>query len=79
MAIDGRFGAERADHVDLPWRIVDVVIAANHVRDLHVQIVDDDAKVVRRRSVAAGDDQVIELGVGDFDATLHLIVPGDAA
>src|SRR5450631_4329598 len=79
VAVDRRFGAKRADHVDLPRSVVDVVIAANHMRDLHVEIVDDDAKIVRRRAVAAGDDQVIELGIGEFNATLHLVVPCDAA
>ena len=77
MAIDGSVGTERADHVDLARRIVDVIVAADHVRDLHVQIVDDNAEVVGGRAVAAGDDQVVELVVGDLDAALHLVVPGD--
>src|SRR5207253_6604243 len=56
--------------------VVDVIVAANHVGDGHVEIVDDDAEVVGRDAVAADDHQVVELGVGDFDASLDLIVPG---
>ncbi len=79
VRVDGRLGAERADDVDLPRRVVDVVVAADHVRDAHVDVVDDDAEVVGRRAVAARDDEVVELGVGDLDAALDLVVPGDGA
>jgi hypothetical protein len=37
--------AERAVDVDLPRRVVDVVVAAQHVRDAHVDVVDDHAKL----------------------------------
>ena len=79
VRIDRNRSTERVDDVDLPRRIVDVIVAANHVRDGHLEIVDDDAEVVRRHAVAAHDDQVVELGVADLDVTLDLIVPGDAS
>src|SRR5207245_8297777 len=78
VRVDRNLGAERADDIDLPRRIVDVIVAANHMGDVHVEIVDDDAKVVRRNAIAAYDNQVVKLGVADLDVALDLIVPGDA-
>ena len=51
-----------------------VVDAADDVRDLHVVVVDDDGEIVGRGAVAAQDDEVVELLVGEHDAALHLIV-----
>ena len=76
---DRRLGAERAEDVDLPRRVVDVIVAADHVRDPHVDVVDDDAEVVGRRAVRPRDHEIVELGVGDLDAALDPVVPGDAA
>jgi hypothetical protein len=56
-----------------------VVVAADDVRDAHVEVIDDDAEVVGRRAIGAGDDQVVEFGVGDFDPPLDQVVPGDDA
>ena len=79
VRVHGRLRAERADDVDLPRRVVDVVVAADHVRDPHVEVVDDDAEVVGRRAVRARDHEVVELRVGDLDAPLDAVVPRDAA
>ena len=46
VSVDRRLGAERADHVDLARSVVDVVVAADDVGDLHVEIVDDHAEIV---------------------------------
>ena len=67
QGVHRRLGAERAQDVDLARRVVDVVVAADHVRDAHVDVVDDDAEVVGRRAVRAGDHEVVELVVGDLD------------
>jgi hypothetical protein len=43
---EARLGhAQRAVDVDLARRVVDVVVAADHVADLHVDVVDHDAKL----------------------------------
>src|SRR5215472_4107683 len=70
---------KRADDVDLPRRVVDVIVAADHVRDAHVEIVDHHTEVVRGYAVAAHDDQIVQLGVGDLDPTFDLIIPGHAS
>ena len=56
-----------------------MVVAADDVADAHVPVVDDDAEVVGRRAVRAGDDEVVQLGVAEFDAALDLVVPADDA
>ena len=53
--------AQRAEDVDLPRRVVDVVVAADHVRDVHVEVVDHHAEVVGRHAVGAQQHEVVEL------------------
>ena len=52
----------------------EVIDAADHVRDAHVVVVDDDGVVVDRRAVAAQDDHVVEVGVLPHDAALHPVL-----
>ena len=51
-----------------------MVVAANNVGDLHRDVVDDHAKIVGRRAVRAGDDQVVELAVIKNDVALNQIL-----
>ena len=66
--------AQRLQDVDLPRRVVDVVVAADDVGDAHVHVVDDDAEVVGRHAVAAGDDEVVQLVAGEDDPALDEVV-----
>jgi len=59
---------ERAENVDLTRRVVDVIVAANDVRDAHVEVVDHDAEVVRRHAVGSQEHEVIELTVREVDS-----------
>ncbi|MCY1225924.1 hypothetical protein D9M72_381360 [compost metagenome] len=79
VCVDRRGAAERADDVDLARGVVDVVVAADHVRDLHVEVVHHHAEVIGRGAVRARDHQVVELVVGDLDAALDRVVPHYAA
>ncbi len=54
--------------------IGEVIDAADHVRDAHVVVVDDDGVVVDRRAVAAQDDHVVEVGVLPHDAALYPVL-----
>src|SRR5690606_2762473 len=74
-----RLGAQRAVDVDLARGVVDVVVAAHHVGDAHVQVVHHHGEVVGGIAVGPEDHQVVELGVGDLDAALDLVVPGHHA
>src|SRR3989304_8854621 len=40
-----------------------MIIAANHVRDTHIRIIDDHAKVVGRRAIRTRDDEIIEFDI----------------
>ena len=75
-----RYGrAQRLVDVDLARRVVDVVVAAHHVGDAHVDVVHHHREVVGGVTVAAEDDEVVELAVGDLDPALDLVVPRDHA
>ena len=71
VRIHRRLDAHRAQHVHLARRVVQVIVAADHVSDLHVVVVDDDAEVVGRVAIRALDDQVVELGVLEDDVAVH--------
>ena len=62
----GRLGpAHRADDRQLAEGVVEMVVAADHVSDAHVVIVDHHRKHVGRRAVRAKQDEIVELGVLD--------------
>ena len=42
MCVNGWFRAQCRQHVHLSRRIVQVVVAADHVGDVHVEVIDDD-------------------------------------
>ena len=66
--------AERLEDVDLARGVVDVVVAADDVGDLHVPVVHHDAEIVGGRAVRTGDDEVVQLAVVDHDAALDQVV-----
>ncbi len=51
---------QRLVYENLPRRVGNVILAANHMRDLHQRVVDDDGKVVRGRAVGADDDRIAD-------------------
>src|SRR5262245_10763181 len=59
MCEDGGRGAERAVEKNLFWRIGHVIRSADHVADVHVDIVYDNAKMVCGTSVGAQQDEVL--------------------
>ncbi len=68
---------ERLIEQDLPRRIRDVILAADHVRHLHQRIVDHDGEVVLRPAVGAHDDEIADdLGAED-DLAAHEILKPD--
>ena len=58
---DRRRPAKRFIQQHLPKRVGDVVLAANHMADLHVVVVHHDRHVVQRRTVTARNDEVINV------------------
>ena len=74
VGIDRLRPAHGADDLELAEGIVQVIVAADHVGDVHVVIVDDDGQHVGRRAVGAQQDHVVELCVLDLDLALHGIL-----
>ena len=65
--------------MDLPRRVVHVVVATDHVRDVHVEVVHHYAEVVGGHAVGAQDHEVVELRIGERDRPLHQVVPAHVA
>ncbi|OIQ76416.1 hypothetical protein GALL_419010 [mine drainage metagenome] len=65
--------------VDLAWRIVDMVVATDDMGDAHIPVVHHHTEIVGRRAVGTGDDEVIQLLVGNGNAPFHLVNPGHDA
>ena len=61
VAIFGRRGAHRLEDLDVLERVLDVVVAADHVRDGHVDVVHHVGEVEDRRAVGADDDEVLHV------------------
>ena len=74
MGVDRLRPAHRADDRQLAEGVVEMVVAADHVGDAHVVIVDDDREHVGRRSVRAEQDEIVELGILDGDPALDAVV-----
>ena len=69
--------AERLEQQDVLGRVADVVLAADHVADLHRGVVDHD-EVVERRAVGPDDHEVAaEVGRVDLDPVADQVVPAD--
>jgi hypothetical protein len=60
MGVSGRRGAERLEHEQLPGRIREMVLSADHERDGHLEVVYRDREVVERRAIGARDHEVVE-------------------
>ena len=71
--------AERVEDVDLPRRVVDMLVAAENVAHVHVPVIDDNAEVVGRNAVGPDDDEVVDLLVRDADRSFDKVVPGHGA
>ena len=65
---------ERAVDLGLAEGVVEMVVAADHMGDAHVVIVDDHRQVVGRRPVGAQQDQIVEFGILDGDLALHQVM-----
>ena len=70
--------AEAAEQQDVLGRVAQVVLAPDHVADLHRGVVDRDREVVERGSVGPDDDEVAaEVGDVDLDVTANDVVERD--
>ncbi len=77
MRIGRTLEAECSDDVNLPRRIIQVVVAADDMCNGHIRIIDDDAEVVGRRIISTHNNKVIEIGIGIDDAAMHSVIDDD--
>ena len=75
----GAARAERLEDLDLHRRVGDVVLAADHVRDGEVDVVDDRRQRVEIGAVLAHQHRVRERAAIDMRRAAHEIGPGDGA
>ena len=59
VRVAGRLAAQRLEYEQLLGRVREMVVAADHIGDPHLEIVDGDREVVQRRAVAARDHEVV--------------------
>src|SRR6267142_2112628 len=71
--------AERSKDIHLARSIVDVIVAADHVRDAHVEVVHHHAEVVGRNAVGAQQHEIVQLRVRHRDRTLDDVVKNNVA
>ncbi len=60
--------------LQLPRGIVQMIAAADHMGDAHVEIVDHDGQHISGRAVASEQHHVVKLVVGKAHVALHNIV-----
>ena len=68
MSVNGRLGAEGLEELEVLRGVGEVVLAADHVGDLHLDIVDDVDEVEDRFAVGAEDHEVAILDARDLSA-----------
>ena len=79
MAIGRRSQAQRLEHQQLPRRVGQVIFAAQHVRDVHLGIVDGVAEEERRAAVGAPQDEIADVIRGEALRSVHHVVELDHA
>ena len=65
---------EGAVDLRLAEGVVEVVVAADHMGDAHVVVVDNDRQIVGRRAVGAQNDQIVQFRILYRDLALHEVV-----
>ena len=77
VAILRRRPAQRLDELQLPGRVVQVIVAADDLAHSHVLVVNHAAQVVGGRSIGAQQHQVVELRVEIADLAMQPVLHHD--
>ena len=73
VGVDGLAIAERALERDVARRVVQVLLAAQHVRHAHQLVVDDHGEVIGGEAVALADHEVVEVLLAELDRAEHAV------
>ena len=68
VSVNGRLGAEGLEELEVLRGVGEVVLAADHVGDLHLDVIDDVDEVEDRFAVGTEDHEVAILDAGDLSA-----------
>ena len=74
MSEPRRLITKRLIQKNLSRSVVEMVIAADHMRDAHQGIVHDRAEIVGRHAVRPQDDQIVQLRIVEAHCSLDQIV-----
>ena len=74
VRVDRQRPAHRGIDQHLTRRVVEVVVAADHVGDAHIVVIDHNGEHVGRCSVRTQNDHIVELVVANGHVALDLIV-----
>ena len=75
VAVLRQCAAQRPQNINLTRGVVNVVIAANNVGDLHIPVVDNDTKIVCGRAIGACNNQVVQFAIVNTDGAFNEVVP----
>ena len=64
---------QRIYHVQVPGCVVEVIVATYHMRDAHVRIINNHAKMKSRRAIRADNNQIVQHGVVIADRAAHTV------
>ena len=79
MGILRRVMVQGIENVDLPGRIVEVVVPAHYMGNAHIGIIHHHGQVVGRGTVGTGNDQIVQFPVADHYPALDEIVDDHVA
>ena len=79
MGILWQWRAQRPKDIDLAWGVVDVVVAADDVSNVHVEIVDHHAEVISRHPVAPQQHEIVQLAVCHGNLALDQVIERDGS
>ena len=75
----GRLDTQSSHNVQLPGCVVEMIITAHHVSDLHLAVVDNNREIVGRHTIRAHDDQIVQLRIVEnyltTDSVAHANLP----
>ena len=72
-----RLGAECTKEQDVLRRVGKMIVAARYMRDLHVDVVNDDREVVRGITIGTKEDEVVDQLSFEADVAADQIVEAD--
>ena len=79
MRIGRERGIQRFEYVYLSWRVVDMIVTTNNMRDVHIEIIDHDSQIIGWCTIGAHDNQVIKFRIGNFNTAFDHIFNHDTA